>query len=263
MITEKLKRKINEIRELYALWKKEPLSTFEELEDLLKKEPILKKARNDACDMLQRDKYMFNEVCNALLSGRITRSTKLKKKQSISHIISSEDQKINEYARKVRSQLMEYLAANSKPDVPASLILTSIVIDLERLGDYTKDLAKLTLMHHFKLKGKYWNDVKSLQSHLMVMFELTGDAFGKNIKEKAEMAMNMNIELRGKTNNILLSLERDKKISSGDAVTYTLIIRYFRRVSAHLENLASSVIAPFPYLGFKRSKKLIKDKKDS
>jgi phosphate uptake regulator len=44
---------------------------------------------------------------------------------------------------------------------------------------------------------------------------------------------------------------------------YAFYLRFFRRVSAHLENIASSVIAPFPYLGFTKSIEFIKNAEDA
>jgi len=35
------------------------------------------------------------------------------------------------------------------------------------------------------------------------------------------------------------------------AVIYTLLSRYLKRVSSHLKNIASSVVNPFPRMGFR------------
>ena len=251
-----LRSKAKEYKEKFAIWRKRPTSTFEEVADIWKKQPILDHAYRDALYMLQRDKFMFNEVCNILISGVAIR--KEDAENSIIKIIELEDERINEYAQKLRTRIMEYLAANSAPDVPSALILTSIIIDLERLGDYTKDLARMTLLKSVEMKGKYFSSICSIKNKILKMFEFTASAFENKNKEEASTVMKMNSEVRKETDNILLQLEEDKHLEGHYGVTYAFYIRYFRRVSAHLENIASSVIAPFPYLGFKKGIEFIK-----
>ena len=256
-----LRTKAKEYKEKFAIWRKRPTSTFEEVADIWAKKPILEHAYNDALYMLQRDKFMFNEVCNVLISGITIRKEHGDK--NIVDIITAEDLKINQNAQKLRSRIMEYLGANSAPNVPSALILTSIIIDLERLGDYTKDLARLTLLKPIEMKGKYFTGVCNVKNKILKMFELTINAFENKNKEQATEAMNVNSDIRKDTDNILHQLDADKNLEGHYGVVYAFYLRFFRRVSAHLENIASSVIAPFPYLGFTKSIEFIKNAEDA
>lgn len=255
-----LSNKVKEFKEKFAIWLKRPTSTFEQVADIWEKKPILDHAYKDALYMLQRDKFMFNEVCNVLMAGPALR--KEQEGKTIIDIIGEEDERINENAQKIRTRIMEYLAANSVPDVPSALILTSIIIDLERLGDYTKDLSKLTPFKPLGLKNKYFLSVCMLKNKLLKMFELTASAFeNKNIEEAAQV-MAMHSETDKTTSELLDQLEHDKNIEGHFAVVYALFMRYFKRVAGHLQNIASSVIAPFPYLGFQKSIEFINKQKE-
>ncbi len=250
---EKTKKKIREYWEMYRIWKKRPTSTFKEVSDIYHKRPVLDKAYKDAIEMLKRDQMMFNETCNSLLYKFSFRMPKEGK--NIIKVISKEDQAVNKYEQEARSFILEYLADNSAPDVKSSLVLTSLMIDLERLGDYTKDLAKITLLNPVDLRDEgYIKVMRRYYKTLMQMFELTIGAFVNNDKEKAEKVMEMNKKFRKDTDGLLIKIDKDPKLRKRDAITYALFTRYFRRVSAHLENIASSVISPFPYLGFKKRK---------
>jgi len=225
---------------------------FKEIYDALTKRKTLEQAYSDAADMLKRDKYMFNEACNALLAGETFRKGVDGKKIPITEVLSLEDKKINRMEIGIREFVFEYLALNTAPDISAALTLTSIVIDLERLGDYTKDLAKLMLNKPIKIKGDvYIESVKEWKTTLLEMFELTQDAFENEDKEKAHQVMELNKQLRRDTDAILKKLEKDNKLTGKEILTYGLYTRYFRRVAAHLENVATSVITPFKYTGFK------------
>jgi len=254
-----IRSKLKEYNEKFAIWRKRPTSTFEQVADIWQKKPILVRAYKDALYMLQRDKFMFNEVCNVLISGIAIRKDQSNK--NIIEIINEEDTKINEHAQKLRTRIMEYLAANSAPNVPSALILTSIIIDLERLGDYTKDLARLTLFKPVEMKGKYFTAICNLRTNILKMFELTTDAFETKDKGKANEVMEMYSNLHKTSLDLLINLEQDKNLEGHYGVVYALYVRYFRRVSGHLQNIASSIIAPFPYLGFKKGIEFINKQK--
>ncbi|MFH1424942.1 MAG: PhoU domain-containing protein [archaeon] len=249
---EKIREKIKAYKEMYYIWRKRPTATFQEITDIWTKEPMLKKARKNAVDMLKRDQFMFNEVSNALLTGEIIRKTSKGKTESIVDILQREDEKINEYTQQIRREVMNYMADNSAPNVEASLVLTSLVIDLERLGDQTKDLAKLTLISKPDFeKRTYMRDIEKQQRRIMGMFDKTITAFENKDKEVAGEVMDDNVSLRNETDVLLHTLSTDKNIRGREMLMYTLYIRFYRRAAAHLENIASSVISPFPYLGFK------------
>lgn len=253
-IIEKIQDKIKAYKEMYYIWRKRPLATFQEIGDIWEKQPILEKARKIAVDVLKRDKYMFNEVSNVLLTGEVLRKTKGVKPESIVDILTEEDKKINELSSEIRRKVMDYLAENSAPKVEASLMLVTLVVDLERLGDYSKDLAKLTLLTAPNVESmKYMSDVRKYQHTVIRMFDVTLEAFENRDKEKAKEVMDTNVKLRNQTDVLLHKLNMDTEIRGREGLIYTLYIRFFRRVAAHLENVASSVISPFPYLGFKHA----------
>jgi hypothetical protein len=45
-------------------------------------------------------------------------------------------------------------------------------------------------------------------------------------------------------------LNEDEKILTTNAISYALLTGYFRRINAHLANICTGVLHPFPALGF-------------
>ncbi|MCH8936264.1 MAG: PhoU domain-containing protein, partial [Gemmatimonadetes bacterium] len=57
--------------------------------------------------------------------------------------IYKQDVKVNKLERKIRKQVIAHLSiAGNSADVPYSLLLMSLVKDVERIGDYAKNLAE-------------------------------------------------------------------------------------------------------------------------
>ena len=57
--------------------------------------------------------------------------------------IYERDRQINKYERSVRRKIVTHMSVSSKPDINIGLVLTAVVIDIERIGDYTKNIAEL------------------------------------------------------------------------------------------------------------------------
>ena len=57
--------------------------------------------------------------------------------------IYKRDRRLNKYERRVRRKIVTHMSVSSKPDINLGLVLTAIVIDIERIGDYTKNIVEL------------------------------------------------------------------------------------------------------------------------
>ncbi len=56
-------------------------------------------------------------------------------------------------------------------------------------------------------------------------------------------------------------LKPDNNLTTADAVCLALYARYLKRINAHLTNIASAIVNPFPRIGFREKKKEKKNEK--
>ncbi|UCF08237.1 MAG: PhoU domain-containing protein, partial [Thermoplasmata archaeon] len=108
---------------------------FKRIYDALTKAPLLEDAYSDASEMHKLAKEMFEESTACLIGCEVEVAKKM----------SLEDKRINKLEKKIRRKVMEYLAVSTAPNLSASLILISIVIDYERLGDLCKNIAQVCI----------------------------------------------------------------------------------------------------------------------
>ena len=106
---------------------------FKELFDAIFKGSILESAFK-AVDRMHTQAHSMYETSVKCLVENL---------DEIAEDISREDHVINVAVREVRREILEYLAINSAPDISASLLLTGIAVDYERIGDYCKNIAQL------------------------------------------------------------------------------------------------------------------------
>lgn len=213
---------------------------FKNLISRREKTRLLYQAFKETEKMLQREVKMFTAAVDSLM---------LNKPAGID--IPSYDKEINLGERMVRRMILQHLAFHPKQDLPASLVLISIVIDIERIGDYTKSILEIAELYKGTLvSGKYANLFAQMKDDILNMFHLTIEAFIKSDLKKAEQVMTMHQKVKATCDEIISDLFKEKKMKRDRIITITLASRYYRRVSAHLSNIVSSVIQPFDKLGF-------------
>jgi phosphate uptake regulator len=173
--------------------------------------------------------------------------------------IYEEDRMVNHHQREVRRKLLRYLAITGGTNVVPGLILSNIVIDSERVGDYAKNIMELAVAHPHKLTGgRYAGDLKKIESSVGVMFERISSILRCLDTEGARTLIRDSFWIRARCDEILLELIEGKEtsLSSGEAVTVALYLRYLKRVAAHLLNILSSVVNPFERIGYREEEEV-------
>lgn len=215
--------------------------SFKRIYDALTKAPLLEKAYNNAWEMHKLAKEMFEESTKCLIGCDVSVAKKL----------SLEDKRINKSEKKIRRKVMEYLAVTTTPNLGASLILISIVIDYERIGDLCKNIAQLCIEYPADFGDEaYVKDINEIKDGLFEMFDLTLIAIEQSDSGKAKQAIVLHNKIKRIHHSIIKKLNQDEKISTTNAISYALLTGYFRRINAHLANICTGVLHPFPALGF-------------
>ncbi|MEO0081563.1 MAG: PhoU domain-containing protein [candidate division WOR-3 bacterium] len=213
------------------------------LTDLLKfwkKTTLLDKASEECVEMLRTGQRMFEYSLRVLLDSGCETDD-----------IYAMDRSLNQGEISVRRMIVEHLAVNPEQDAVAALFLASIVGDIERIGDYCKNLMELA--HHYpeKLEGQYIDRIRDIQQTVGQMFADTIKAFSETDARLAQSVMERHAELARTCDALIDKLLADTTKCGRDAVIRALLIRFLKRVSAHLKNVCSSLVNPYHKLGYK------------
>ena len=101
------------------------------------------------------------------------------------------------------------------------------------------------------LSAKQTRFFREIEAQIMEIFDLTRDAYRDADVEKAQRAMDMHWRISERCDKMFEDLASEEGLDPEYAVIYTLLSRYLKRVSSHLKNIASSVVNPFPRMGFR------------
>ena len=172
--------------------------------------------------------------------------------------INSEDNEVNKYQREVRKDVFNHLVLTEGEQLSSGLVLVSIVIDIERIGDYTKNIVEIAMNHPQRLHGGAFEDeVIRIENAVEENFRRTIEVF-KNSDEVAGRELIKEFKWISKvSDDCLMSLVKatDPSITSGSAVALALYFRSLKRINAHLRNVTTSVVNPFHRIGYKPKKK--------
>lgn len=218
---------------------------FKELYALWKADDSLTQAINDSHFMLGKTYEMFRESIKSLRE---------KDDGELELNVYESDQIVNKYMQEVRKKVLRYLAVTGGMNIIPGLVLTSIVIDIERIGDYTKNITDLAVNHPRRLDGlEYEEDFKKIEKTVDDIFQRLIPILKSSDKAAAARLSQETHWVLKRCDEILDSIivKENENQSPRDAASRALYARYLKRIAAHLLNIASSVVNPFEQIGFK------------
>ena len=222
------------------------MSVFKNLVNIWKSEDSLSQAWASSNEMLTLSHVMFTDAIGALRSGE---------KNKVIKSIKQRDTDINKYQRDIRKKVVTYYSISKDvTNLDSGLVLINMVVDIERIGDYTKNILDLAKHHPKKFVSEKISD------DLRVVEKAVIERFGNTIKAVEEMDEEVAKELiksyrsdLGKLSDNLVASSISGRLQIGEehkASSMVLYARYLKRIGAHLKNITSVVVNPFESIGY-------------
>jgi phosphate transport system protein len=211
---------------------------FKKLMEIMRKGDLVEQAIEETAVMFSNAKKVYEEAIAALKENREPKFD-----------IYAVDREINDSEKSIRRKLLENMAINPRQDIVASLVVTSIIIDIERIGDYSKNIYELNQIRTSK-KTNIDSELLKQANFLADQFDAINNAFGLGDPDKGKILMDRLDPVRKFFEKYIRDIVHQSNISIENAVINTLFARYLKRVGAHLENIASGIVNPFDRIGF-------------
>jgi len=210
------------------------------------KKTLLDEAMQDAVLMLVSARRMYDLVMVAIKDDA---GDHLRRK------IGTMDKDVNRQQREVRRKVFEHLSMSRGQDLMLGLELVTSVIDIERIGDYTKNISELIEMMPGELQfGAFEETYQRAQDLSNEVFDLGVDAFARNDHDAAKACMERFQQLGllcDRSLESLIGVNGDDATVPRSNVALVLLLRYLKRVGAHLKNIASVKVNPFHRIGYR------------
>lgn len=215
--------------------------SFKSFYNLLTKGTLLEEAFEESEHLHDLTNEMFSQAMKALIEND----------RELSSEVVKTDKIVNAEYIKIRRKLFEYLSISAAPNISACLILSNVAIDYERIGDYSKNIGQLGEWYPVEFgPGKYLDLILDIGEDIQKMFESTKEALINEDEERAQEVIRLHGKIKEIHNRVVDDLNNDTEISVREAIVIAKVGGYLRRVSAHLGNICTGVLRPFPRMGF-------------
>jgi len=217
--------------------------SFRSILDLFREDNWSNELVDMITEMLDLGSDMFDYTIGVMVQGEPDSDPQEK--------LYNRDKRINKLERKIRRRVVSHLSVKgSRAEVPSALIFMNVVKDAERIGDYVKNLHEVIEMMPADPDRKLYRDhLAAPAAAITEIFTLTRKAFLESDEEMAgkviKKAKNQGRECEDMIRTITTS-----DLVTQDAVCLVLVLRFFKRVAAHMSNIASTVVMPVDMIDF-------------
>lgn len=167
---------------------------------------------------------------------------------------------VNKLERTIRKQVIAHLSLRgTSASLPYCLLLMSLVKDVERIGDYAKNLAEVKEYHPDPLpEDDILAQLREIRAGVETSFAETAEVFATSDRERALALTHEGRELTHRCDALVERVARSDH-EARTAVALALGARFYKRTAAHLLNVLSSVVMPLHKLDYYDEDEIAKD----
>ena len=173
------------------------------------------------------------------------------------------DVQVNKLERAIRKQVIAHLSiTGNTPSLPYCLLLMSLVKDVERIGDYAKNLAEAPEFNHAQLPDdEIVTELREIRKGVESAFAVTAEVFQSSDRERALQLIRQGRDLTHRCEALIARISRSD-YPANLTTTTVLASRYYKRIGAHALNILSSVVMPLHKLDYYDEKEIAESAAD-
>ncbi len=191
--------------------------------------------------MLERDRHEVDLAMSVLLGDLAPAEA--------NDEVRSSDQRVNEAEREIRRELVVHASVFGSIEIPCVLLYMSIVKDIERVGDYAKNLIDLALDGANLQQAPDFADWRALAAQVSAFVGDSTEAFHERDTTRTRTLIAQGDRLLTVFDDSVSALVKGAD-QDPSPVARALALRYLKRVVAHLVNVLTAVVMPLDCLDY-------------
>jgi phosphate uptake regulator len=216
---------------------------FGSILDLFRKDNWSNELVEMIMEMLDLGSNMFDYTVGVIVQGQSDADPQEK--------LYDRDIRINQLERTIRRRVVSHLSVRgTRAEVPSALIFMNVVKDAERIGDYIKNLYEVAEMIPEGADRKIYQDhLGAPAAAIAELFTQTREAFASSDEELAGKVIKK-AKAEGRKHEDEIRAITTSDLDTPNAVCLVLALRFYKRVAAHMSNIASTVVMPVDLIDF-------------
>ncbi|MEE3115344.1 MAG: PhoU domain-containing protein, partial [Actinomycetota bacterium] len=184
--------------------------------------------------MINDARHTFDLAMNALTGGPVA---------TVADEVRRTDRRINITEMEIRRELVVHASVHGGVDTPEVLVLMHMVKDLERIGDYNKNIFDLADEGVSLAEAPDLGRLLGYRDELSSRIALMGELLTTRDEDGARAYITRGDELRREFDDRINELVHSTE-PAVVAVPRALLYRFLKRVTAHSLNVVSAVVMP-------------------
>ena len=190
--------------------------------------------------MIADARHTFDLAMNAVTGGAV---------ETVADEVRRTDRQINVTEIEIRRELLVHISVHGAADAGEMLVFMNMIKDLERIGDYNKNIFDLAL------EGVSFSGAEDLDQILKFRDELSsriarmGEILDTRDEDRARVYIERGDQLRREFDGLVNELVH-ATAPALVAVPRALLYRFLKRVAAHCANVVTAVVMPVDRLDY-------------
>tara|TARA_B110000438_G_C15756782_1_gene625465 strand:+ start:577 stop:1245 length:669 start_codon:yes stop_codon:yes gene_type:complete len=190
--------------------------------------------------MVTDARHTFDLALSAITGGAV---------ETVADEIRKTDREINATEIEIRRALVVHASVHGGIDTPEVLAFMHMIKDLERIGDYNKNIFDLAEEGVSFKESSDLETILGLRDEISSRIALMGEILGVRDEDRARDFIERGDELRRDFDQRISGLVHSTE-AAVTAVPRALLYRFLKRVTAHSSNVVSAVVMPVDQLDY-------------
>lgn len=204
-------------------------------------EDRLEEVEAELQQMLADDRHSFDVATSALIGGANV--------EVVGPDLRETDHRVNKLERAIRRKLVVHASVQGSVDIPAILVAMSIVKDVERIGDYAKNIFDLAAEGADFSTAEDRDELIAYRDRISRMITEAGEVYRDRDDERARELISEGDVLQDQFDDLVHALVT-ADVRGSEAVPRALFYRHLKRIVAHLMNVMTAVVMPLDKLDY-------------
>ena len=185
-------------------------------------------------------RHTFDLAMNAVTGGSVA---------SVADEVRRTDRQINVTEMEIRRELVVHFSVHAGGDATEMLVFMNMVKDLERIGDYNKNVFDLAEEGVSFAEADDLERILGFRDEISSRIALMGEILTVRDEERARAYIARSDELRREFDTLVNGLVHSTEPAL-HAVPRALLYRFLKRITAHSMNVVTAVVMPVDRLDY-------------
>ena len=190
--------------------------------------------------MIADARHTFDLAMNAVTGGAV---------ETVADEVRRTDRQINVTEIEIRRELLVHISVHGTADAGEMLVFMNMIKDLERIGDYNKNIFDLALEGVSFSGDEDLEQIIGFRDELSSRITLMGEILDTRDEDRARAYIERGDHLRREFDGLVNELVH-ATAPALVAVPRALLYRFLKRVAAHCANVVTAVVMPVDRLDY-------------